>query len=263
MESDAPKAGRFSSAFALGFRLSGVGLVAKLSIAIVVLTVVGAVVVALALLKGQAPPLALVPGLTGAAIAWGGGFTFAVAAAAHVFDRDAASGIRGLARTRGVSQRTYVAGRVAGLAVALGLLVVLGTLVTGGVCAAIAGSARHAVLRTTLATVPYAIGFSIVLAPLAAATLGSRSRSRGYLALLAILIVPEIAQDSLEAIPERWRSLVGLPSAMATLRDALTPAHFDGPLAAAAAAVLFVVAVVAYAFALEAAAQAARAENAG
>jgi len=249
---------RLGSAISLGFSLAGKGFLAKASIGLAVLTTFGAIAVALLLARGDAPPLASVPGLTASALAWGGGFTFAVAAAARAFDRDATEGIRFLSRTRGVSLGTYAIGRVFGLALALILIVGVGSLVTGGVCATIASSSRGSIGRATLATAAYAIGFGVLMAPLAAATLGARGRTRGYVILIALLVVPEVLQDSIDSIPERWRSLFGIPSALDALRDSLTPARFDGPLAAAAALVILVTAAVAMMFAVEQALRATR-----
>lgn len=254
----AEKPRRFRSALALATRLSIGGWVPKISIGIAAATVFGAIAVAVSLSRQPHPPLASVPGLTATFLAWGGGFTFAIAAAAHAFDDDVASGIRDLVRTRGVAGRTYVLSRVLGLALSLFFLVAIGAVVTGTACALLAPASRAAVLKSTAATIPYAAAYALIVAPMAIATMGTRSRPRGYLLLLAILIVPELAQDSLEAIPEHWRSLVGVPSAMATLRDALTPAHFDGALAGAAAAVVVLLAIVCMALAFEAAAHASR-----
>ncbi|HEX7667030.1 MAG TPA: hypothetical protein VF407_21015 [Polyangiaceae bacterium] len=261
-EVETKRPGRFRSAVALGFSLANTGILQKVSLVVVVLTVLGAAGVALALLRGHAPPLADVPPITVAAIAWGGGFTFAVAAAAHAFDRDAHSGVIALAKARGLSTSTYALGRVVGLALALTLVVGLGTIVVGALCAAVAPAPKLLVLKTTAASLPYALAFGFVLAPLCAATVGSRSRSRGYLVLLALLLIPEVAQDSLDAVPERRRALVGIPSAMAALRDSLRPSQLDLPLAGGAAAVIVIVALVATAFALEAASHAAKVENA-
>lgn len=256
----AEKPRRFRSALALGTRLSGAGLVQKISLGVVVITVLGAIAVAMSLMHDAHPPLAAVPVLTAAALAWGGGFTFAIAAGAHAFDRDMASGIRELSRTRGVSGRSYVLARVLGLALALFLIVAVGTIVTGAACALLGPASRVAILKSTAATIPYAAAYALVLAPMCVATMGTRSRPRGYMLLLAILIVPELAQDSLEGIPEHWRSLVGVPSAMATLRDSLTPAHFDAALAGAAAAVIAILALLCIALSFEAASHASHAE---
>lgn len=257
-----PRPHRFRSAVALGFSLANTGILQKVSLILVVLTVLGAAGVALALLRGDAPPMADVPPVTAAALAWGGGFTFAVAAAAHAFDRDAHSGVVALAKARGLSTSTYALGRVLGLALALTLVVAVGTLLVGALCAAVAPAPKASVLGTTAASLPYAVAFGIVVAPLCAATVGARSRSRGYLVLIALLLVPEIAQGSLDAIPVRWRVLVGIPSAMAALRDSLMPSRLDLPLAGAAAAVIVLIALVATAFALEAATHAGKVENA-
>ena len=264
MPSEPPvKPRRFRSALALAARLSVAGLVPKISIAIAVATVIGAIAVAVSVSHDPHPPLASVPGLAATFLAWGGGFTYAVAAAAHAFDRDVTSGVRDLARTRGVPGRTYVLSRVLGLALSLFLMVAIGAVVTGGVCVLLAPASRVLVLKSTAATLAYAAAYALILAPMAIATMGTRSRPRGYILLLAILIVPELAQDSLEVIPEHWRSLVGVPSAMATLRDALTPAHFDGALAGAAAAVVVLLVIVCIALTFEAASHASRTEISG
>jgi hypothetical protein len=242
---------RFAGAVSLGFSLANTGFLARASLVIAVLTTLGAVAFALAMSHEEAPPFASLPGVTASALAWGAGFLFAVAASARAFDRDEKDGIRFLVRTRGLSLGTYTIGRVFGLAITLALIVGIGSAVTGGVCAALAHGSRLAVGKATLASVVYALAFGILVAPLAAATLGARARGTGYLILIALLIVPELMQDSLDSLPERWRGLFGIPSAMASLRDSLSPSHVDLPLAGAAAAVILLVSFVALLFAFE------------
>ena len=249
---------RFASAFALGFSLAGEGFLAKASMVLAALTTIGALVFAVAMASEDSPPLASLPGLTASALGWGAGFVFAVAAAARAFDRDASNGVRMLVRTRGISLGTYAIGRVFGLAVALALMVGVGSLITGGVCAALAHGSRLLVLRATIASLAYAVAFGFLLAPLAAATLGARARGRGYMILIALLIVPEGLQDSLDSLPERWRSLFGIPSAMSSLRDAISPGRIDLPLAAAALIVIVIISFIAMLFAVEQALRATR-----
>jgi ABC-type transport system involved in cytochrome c biogenesis permease component len=250
---------RFSALLALGFSLANVGFLAWASIAISVLTTLGAIAYAIAMSREDAPPLASLPGVTASALAWGGGFLFAVAASARAFDRDEKNGIRQLVRARGVSLVTYTIGRVFGLAITLSLIVGIGSLVTGGVCALLAQDSRMLVGRATLATLVYALAFGFLVAPLAAATLGARARGAGYLMLIAVLVIPESLQDSLDSLPDRWRALFGIPSAMGTLRDSLTPAHLDLPLAGAALVVVILVSLVALLFSVEQALRASRA----
>lgn len=256
-----PKAPRrFSGALSLGFSLANVGFLPWASIAIAVLTTLGAIAYAVAMSHEDAPPFASLPGVTASALAWGAGFLFAVAASARAFDRDEKEGIRFLARSRGLSLVTYTIGRVFGVAITLSLIVGIGSLVTGGVCAALAHDSRMMVGKATLACVVYALAFGFLVAPLAAATLGARARGAGYLILIALLVIPEALQDSLDSLPERWRALFGIPSAMNVLRDSLTPAHLDLPLAGAALVVVILVSLVAMLFSLE---QALRASRAG
>jgi hypothetical protein len=255
-----PKAPRrFSSALALGFSRANTGFLAWASIAIAVLTTFGTIAYAVAMSHEDLPPLASLPGVTASALAWGAGFLFAVAASARAFDRDEKDGIRFLARARGLSLVTYTIGRVFGLAITLSLIVGIGSLVTGGVCAALAHDSRMLVGKATLACVVYALAFGCLVAPLAAATLGARARGTGYLILVALLVIPEALQDSLDSLPERWRALFGIPSVMNVLRDSLTPAHRDLPLAGAALVVVILVSVVAMLFSLEQAVRASRA----
>jgi hypothetical protein len=252
---------RFGSAVSLGLSLANVGFLPRASIVIAALTIIGAIAFAVAMSHEDAPPLASLPGLTASALAWGGGFLFAVAASARAFDRDEKDGIRFLARTRGVSFVNYTIGRVFGLAISLSLIVGIGSLVIGGVCAALAHDSRGMVGRATLASIAYALAFGFLVAPLAAATLGARARGAGYLILIALLIIPEGLQDSLDSLPERWRGLFGIPSVMSSFRDALTPGHLDLPLAGAAFAIIVLVSLVAMLFSLEQAARASRASE--
>ncbi len=252
---------RFASSVSLGFSLANAGFLPRASLAIAALTTIGAVVVAFALSREDSPPLASLPGVTASALAWGAGFLFAVAASARAFDHDETAGIRLLARARGVSLGTYAIGRVLGLAIVLALIVGVGSLITGGVCAALAHGSKMIVGRATLATLVYSLSFGLLVAPLAAATLGARSRGQGYLILIGLLVIPEGLQDSLDSLPERWRGLFGIPSAMGALRDSLSLGHLDLPLAGAAGAVIVLVSFVAMVFSIEQALRAARAQG--
>jgi hypothetical protein len=123
-----------------------------------------------------------------------------------------------------------------------------GTPVCGLVAALVAngGAASLRTLGATRASVVFSLAFALVLAPVAMATFGVRSRMGGYLALVAVLGLPELAgRWTARVLPEGWGELGSIPGAMLALRSALVPGHLDVMLAFRAAAVLALVAAVA------------------
>jgi hypothetical protein len=83
-------------------------------------------------------------------------------------------------------------------------------------------------LQATGAAVVFSIAFSLVLAPLAFAALGARSRAGGYFFMLLVVVVPEMLAGMLgNVLPESITEVVAIPSALAALRSALAPGSAD------------------------------------
>jgi hypothetical protein len=216
---------------AFGVSLARRGFMAIVSMGITALTVLVAIVITIVLAaRGKDAPLHDVPLVASSAIAWGGGFLHAFAAAAHALRRDKADGIRELALLRTTSLRGYLVARVGGLAALLAIVVAGGTLLVGIVCA-LASSRFHGVpktLQATLAAFVFALAWSAVVAPVAFAALGARSRVGGYLFLVGIVVVPELIASAFSgAVPESIVEVLSIPSALGALRGALAPDGFD------------------------------------
>lgn len=207
------------------------GPLAVVSMAVSVLTVLGLGVLALAFARrGGDAPVETLPVLTSSAIVWGGGFLQAVAVSAGALRRDRAEGIRHLLVARTTSQRGYLVARVGGLATVLAIVAGGGTLFVSAI--AILGATRtHALavtLQSALSSVVYAVAFAIVIAPVAFAALGARTRVSGYFFLLIILVVPEMLGSMLASVmPSEVIELCAIPSALAALRSSIAPGSFD------------------------------------
>ena len=234
---------------ALCARLALRGPLAWISVAIAGVTVFGAVVVTLTVAhEGPNAPLTALPSLTAGALAWGAGVLLAFASGAHALQRDVTEGIRALLVARGGSLRAYAFARVGGLAAVLAAILGGGTAVAG-VVATLAASKlglAAATLQATVGSVAYGFAFAAVIAPIAVAALGARSRSGGYGWLLVVLVMPELfSRWTARALPHAWRELVSVPSALAALRASLLPPGIDVARFARAAIVLVIVFVVA------------------
>jgi hypothetical protein len=211
----------------LGLRLAWTGILARSALGLAALTTLAAIAVAFILVRqrGYAAPLHDVPSLASGALAWGAGVLLAFAASVQALRRDRQEGILSLARARGQSDSRYIAGRVGGLAMAVALPVIGGTLVTSVVCLALStADATVAVVRGSFAALAFAIAFSIVLPAVAMAALGARSRGGGYLALVAVLVVPELLRGlTAQLLPYDWHALTSIPGALSEVRTALMP----------------------------------------
>ncbi len=220
-----------ASLLSLGASLARRGPLAVISMTISALTVLALCVLAFAFARrGGDAPVESVPVLASSAVAWGGAFLQAVAISAGALRRDRVEGIRHLFVTRTASPNGYVLARVGGLAAVLATVVGGGTLIV--FAAALVGAARaHAVGRTihsTLGAVVYALAFAAVIAPVAFAALGARTRLSGYFFLLLVLVLPEILANALTGpLPSEVTELCAIPSALAALRSALAPGNVD------------------------------------
>lgn len=217
---------------ALGASLARRGLLAAIAIGVGVVTVLVACIVAASVARrGGDAPVHTVPIVASSALAWGAGFLLAFGSAAHALRRDRAEGVQHLLVARTTSLRAYVLARIGGLAAVIAAIVAGGTLVTGLV-AAIASVRVAAVPRTlqaTLAALAFSLAFSLVLAPLAFAALGARSRAGGYFFMLLVVVVPEMFAGMLgKVLPESITEVIAIPSALAALRSALAPGSADG-----------------------------------
>lgn len=217
---------------ALGASLARRGVLATIAIGIGVLTALVACIVAVGVARrGGDAPVHTVPIVASSALAWGAGFLLAFGSAAHALRRDRAEGVQHLLVARTTSLRAYVVARIGGLAAVLVAIVAGGTLVTGLVAAV--ASARVAgvprTLQATLAAVVFSLAFSLVLAPIAFAALGARSRAGGYFFMLLVIVLPELFAGMLgKVLPESITEVIAIPSALATLRSALAPGSADG-----------------------------------
>jgi hypothetical protein len=222
---------RGSGLLALGGELAVDGPMAKLSLGLGAVMVLGGVVAVLAVARGDHPErLASVPLVASSALAWGAGTLLAFTASAHAFRRDRQRGIRALVSARAGSDAEYLWARVSGLARALGVVTAGGTVVLG-LAAALAARAGPLAVRTleaTAAGAAFSVAFAATLAPVGLATLGNRSRIGGYFALLGVLVLPELLQGVLTRIlPEGWGEMASIPGALLALRTALVPETFD------------------------------------
>lgn len=216
---------------ALGATLARRGILPVLAMAISALTAVVLVVFAVVLARrGPEAPVHDVPLLASSALAWGGGFLHAFGASAHALRRDRAEGIRALLHARAATVRGYILARVGGLAVVLALTVGGGTLLAGVASALLAGglSAVPRTLQATLAGVAFSLAFASVIAPVAIAAVGARSRVGGYLFLSFVVAVPELVASGLSTVlPESVTEVLSIPSALAVLRASLAPGHLE------------------------------------
>ena len=212
---------------AFGVSLARRGALSVFSIIVCALTAVGLGILAitLALGSGEHPPVYDVPLLASGALAWGGGFLHAFGSAAHALRKDRESGIRELVVTRTASLDGYLWARVGGLAAMIAITVGGGTLFAS-IVSMFAAGASHAVGRTvhtTVAALSFAMAFAIVIAPLAYAAVGARSRVGGYLFLIGVVVVPEIVASGLSRfLPHALTEVLSIPSALFALRAALT-----------------------------------------
>jgi uncharacterized membrane protein len=82
--------------------------------------------------------------------------------------------------------------------------------------------------QASAAAVAYGFAFSFVVAPVAFATLGARTRIGGYFYLLLILVLPEILTSALDkSLPSELLEVCAIPSALAALRASLAPGTTD------------------------------------
>ena len=219
------------SLLALGMSLARRGVLPVASIAICISTTLALSLIAGVLTaRGPQSPAPAVPILASSALAWGGGFLLAFAAATHALRRDRTEGIRDLFVSRTTTLRGYLFARVGGLALLIALCVAGGTLVCGlvGTAGAARASGVPSMLQATGAGIVFSLAFSAVVAPVSFAALGARSRLGGYIFLIAVVSIPELIVGMMGAsLPESIADVLSIPSALAALRTSLAPGTVD------------------------------------
>ena len=241
MDASSPERPRPSGALALGVWLASRSALAKVSLVVAAAGALAATGAAFGM-RG-AKTLETLPEIASLGLAWGAGTTLAVGASLQALRHDREQGITALARARGVRKTAYAGGRVAGLVVVLVLAVGGGTLVVGLAATAAAVGDASTVTRAAAAAIAYAVAFAMTMGPLAMAALGGSTRGAGYLALMLVLVLPEmLAPWTKELLPPGWRELTSLPAALDAVRAGV---RSGGPaIAHAARAALALVAVV-------------------
>ena len=83
-------------------------------------------------------------------------------------------------------------------------------------------------LQATIAGLVFSVAFSAVVAPVAFAALGARSRLGGYLFLIAVVTIPEAIVSMMGAsLPASVADVLSIPSALGALRTAFAPGTVD------------------------------------
>jgi hypothetical protein len=258
---DAPHTrSRAREVFALGLSLARARISVKLGLVFVVATTIGLSAIAATMAARGRYSAAALTSFSGELLAWGPGMLVLFAAALHALKHDAENGAIALVASRGVPLRAFVGARVLSLAALLAIATGVGTFVI--TCAAALASRSLALALASIqggvAGIVHGVAFAAVMAPVALATVGARSRSGGYVALLLVLVVPEVARLLVRDLPREWTELMSIPSALATVRSALSPGRLDGLRAAGA---LLVIALVSLLAAAEAVRQAGNIER--
>lgn len=241
---DASASTRQPQSLALGVWLATRGALARASLGLAALGALVSIAAAMAM-RGT-PGVRTIPVVAAAALAWGAGSTLAFGAGMRAIRLDVEQGVVALARGRGVGALAYARGRVGGLVVVLAIAIGGSTLVAGLAATAVAGADRLAVGRAALAALVYALAFAVTLGPVAIAALGGPSRGGGYLALLAVLVLPEVMAPWTGALlPRGWRELTSIPAALDAVRNGVQGGAGSGAAQHAARAAVGLLAVVA------------------
>jgi hypothetical protein len=229
---------------ALGTWLAARGALARVGIALAVLGAIASLVACVVVSGERAGAAAQLPMVASSAIAWSAGLLLAFGAALRAVRRDREEGVVALVRARGASVAAYVRGRVGGLVVMLALAVGGATLVAGLGAVSVARPSLPAA-RASIAAMAYALAFAATLGPVAMAALGARTRSGGYLTLVAVLVVPELLAPATSALlPRGWHELTSIPAALAAVRAGVAaPGVMGASMARALAGLAAVVAV--------------------
>jgi hypothetical protein len=217
-----PTTARRPRTLALGAWLAARGALAVAGLVLASLGALASIVAAFAIARHGGQGAARVPTLASEGIAWSAGMTLAFGVALRAIHRDRETGILALVHARGVSARAYVRGRVGGLVMVLAAALGGPTLIAG-LAATSAGGATIAVVSSSTAALAYVVAFAATIGPIAMACLGARTRAGGYLTLLAVLVVPELAAPWTSALlPSGWHELTSIPAALDAVRAGVT-----------------------------------------
>jgi hypothetical protein len=200
--------------------------------------------------SSRAAEATTLPAVASSGIAWSAGITLAFGASMRALAGDREEGVVALARARGATLLRYATARIGGLAIVVAFAVGGATLVASAAALCAAGaSAQQA--RASAGALAYALAFAATIAPVAMATLGGRSRTRGYLAFLALIAVPEmLAPWTATVLPRGWHELTSLPAALAAIRSGFAGPSLDVARLARALAALTALSVGSFALAL-------------
>ena len=239
--------------FALGLGLVRGRVSVVLGLVFAALVTLAFVVFAVMMASRDRLSAASLPGIASEVLAWGPGMLVAFAGSLHALRNDAEHGIFALVVGRGVPLHAYVVQRVVSLGALLAITAASGTacVMTAAIIASASGDLAAASLHGGLAGVVHGIAFGAVMGPVAMATLGARSRTGGYVALVLVLALPELLRLFAWDLPGEWSELLSIPSCLATLRHALSPGHVEAARAVGAAVVLVLAALLATAFAVQ------------
>jgi hypothetical protein len=199
-----------------------------------------------AAVAGRLSPMALVALLATKALAWGPGALVCFTVATRVYERDRAQGRCALIEARGLTA-DYPWARIFATVVAIATPVSIGTLLMIAISALIAlrGSDLASALRGGMPALAYATAFCLVLGPLMVALLAHRPRGSGYLAILSVLVLPELlAPVTRTFVPQ---DMTSIPAALEGLAQALAPAQGDARRALGCALFLTAIALMALA----------------
>lgn len=233
--------GRRTQTLAFGIWLARRGGLVAFGLALAVLSALGSIAVAFALpgFAGKHLPTA-----ASVVIVWGAGVMLAFGGALRALPRDWQDGTIALLRARGVPASAYVGARVGGLVILLTLAVGGATLVAALAATSVARPPLAAG-RAGLSALVYALAFAMTMGPLAMAALGARTRAGGYLTLIAVLVVPELAASWTSAVlPSGWHELSSVPAALEAVRAFVLSPRASGAHAARAVAGLTAVVIV-------------------
>jgi len=189
-----------------------------LVLATLVLAACGAVGSGVFALEARPGAAAHVPTIATETAAWSVGIMLAFCGSLHAIPGDARQGVLALVWARGMRARDYAFGRTIGLSAVVGAAVG-GVALVSGICAVSVSSPLLPALRATFGSLAYCTVFAATISPVAMAALGVDSRVAGYLSLLAVLVLPEVAAPSTSTIlPSGWNELTSIPAALAAIR---------------------------------------------
>jgi hypothetical protein len=233
-----PSRARSAALVGLGAWLASRGTLAVTGLVVTGLVGLGATIAGLVSSSSRA---AYLPDLASAAICWAGGVMLAFGASLQALPLDREQGVLSLVRARGATAGDYVRGRVLGLVTVLAIAVG-GSTTLACLAAVVSAHGGAAVVRSSAGALVYALVFAATLGPVAMAALGARTRTGGYLTLLAVLGVPELlAGFTGRLLPRGWHELTSIPEALAAVRSGVAHPVLAGAHAARALAGLLAV----------------------